>query len=76
MTKYLLTKVSGHATYRRFCTLAIGVMLPILAITHSASAAEHTSLIASFIDNDNDGDSVADVALFDTKSEQAMFELH
>lgn len=55
MTKYLLTKVSGHATYRRFCTLAIGVMLPVLAITHSASAAEHTSLVASFIDNDNDG---------------------
>jgi len=69
-----LTRVSGHATYRRFCTLAIGVMLPVLAITHSASAAEHTSLIASFIDND--GDSVADLALFDTKSEQAMFELH
>tara|TARA_Y100000310_G_scaffold33909_1_gene32041 strand:+ start:8745 stop:12983 length:4239 start_codon:yes stop_codon:yes gene_type:complete len=30
-------------------------MLPVLAITHSASAAEHTSLIATFIDNDDDG---------------------
>ena len=55
MTKYLLTKVSGHATYRQFFTLAIVVMIPVLTITHSASAAEHTSLSASFIDNDNDG---------------------